>query len=80
MIKGWQVSLIIVTSRFHPTRCVKDEGVILRAIEIWENMKATVKFLESLSKSKLSLVKSYQTLVSNISDLLVPAELVFLYF
>ena len=43
-------------------------------------MKATVKYWESLCKFKPPLVKSYQTLVSNISGLLVPAKLHFFSF
>ena len=43
-------------------------------------MNATVKDWESLGKSKRPSVKSYQTLVSNISDLLVPAKLQFFAF
>ena len=56
-------------------RWVENEGVAIRAIEIWENMKATIKYWESLCKSKPPLVKFYQTLVSKICDLLVPAKL-----
>ena len=40
-------------------------------------MKATVKYWEPLCKSKGPSMKSYKTLYSNISDLLVPAKLQF---
>ena len=80
MIKGWQASLIIVTSRFYPMRWLADEDVAIRAIEIRENVKATEKYWESLIKSKRPSVTSYQTCVSNISDLLVPAKLQFFAF
>ena len=52
MRKGWQASLIIVTSRFYPMRWLEDEDVAIRAVEIWENVKATEKYWESLIKSK----------------------------
>ena len=80
MRKGWQASLIIVTSRFYPMRWLEDEDVAIRAVEIWENVKATEKYWESLIKSKRPSVTSYQTCVSNISDLLVPAKLQFFAF
>ena len=43
-------------------------------------MKATLKYWASLCKSKQPPVKSYQTLVSDISDLLFPAKLQFFVF
>ena len=43
-------------------------------------MKATVKYWDSLSRSKRPSANSYQTLISNISDLLLPAKLQFFAF
>ena len=43
-------------------------------------MRVTVKHWKSLSKSKEPSAKSYQTLVTNISDLLAPAKLQFFAF
>ena len=45
-----------------------------------KEMKATVKYWKSLCKYKWPSIKSYQTLVSNIRDLLVPAKLQFFAF
>ena len=66
--------------KFCDTRWIEDEPVANRALEVWPSIVATVKHYEGLCKSARPQNKSYQTLVANHLDLLVPAKLHFFAF
>ena len=48
-----------------------------RALEVWSSIKKSVSFWESLRKSKRPNNGSYESLVSNCTDVLIPGNLHF---
>ena len=68
-------------SKFSDTRWIEDEPVANRALQVWPSMVALVKHFEGLCKSSRPRNnKSYDTLVENYLDLLVPSKLHFFVF
>ena len=68
-------------SKFSDTRWVEDEPVADRALEVWSSIVALVKHFQGLCQSKRPRNnKSYDTLVENYIDLLVPSKLHFFSF
>lgn len=66
--------------KFCETRWIEDEKVADRALEVWPSVVKTVKYWQGLCKSKRPNNKSYERLVENYLDLLVPAKLQFFSF
>ena len=68
-------------STFSDTRWIEDEPVADRALEVWSSIVALVKHFQGLCQSKRPRNnKSYDTLVENYIDLLVPSKLHFFRF
>ena len=66
---------------FCETRWIEDEPVADRALEVWPSIIALIKHFEGLCKSKRPRNnKSYETLVGNYLDPLVPTKLHFFGF
>lgn len=65
---------------FSETRWIEDEPVADRALQVWTSIIALVKYFEGLCKSRRPQNKSYETLVSHHTDILVPAKLHFFRF
>ena len=63
--------------RFCATRCVENQPVAERAIQIWNSFKAVIKYWEGLCKSKRPSDKSYESLVQHYKDPLIPSKLQF---
>ena len=59
---------------------VEDKEVAECALEVWKSVVATVRYLESLCKSKKPKNKSFYTLVIHYQDLLMAAKLHFFAF
>ena len=59
---------------FCGTRWVEDQGVAERALLIWGSVQKTMKFWETLSKSKQPQNKSYECLLTHYNDPLIPAK------
>ena len=62
---------------FCGTRWVEDQGVAERALLIWGSVQKTMKFWETLSKSKRPRNKSYECLLTHYNDPLIPAKFQF---
>ena len=58
-------------------RCIDDQFVAERLIEIWPSIKRLVKFWQSFPKSKRPSSKSYEVVVETVADPLVVAKLRF---
>ena len=58
-------------------RCIDDQFVAERLIEIWPSIKLLVKFWQSFPKSKRPSFKSYEVVVETVADPLVVAKLRF---
>ena len=66
---------------FSETRWVEDEPVADRALDVWPSIVALVRYFEGLCQSKRPRNnKSYDTLVVQHTDLLVPAKFHFFRF
>ena len=66
---------------FSETRWVEDEPVADRALDVWPSIVALVRYFEGLCQSKRPRNnKSYDTLVVQHTDLLVPAKFHFVRF
>ena len=66
----------------HPslTRWIEDEPVADKALQVWTSIIGLVKYFEGLCKSKRPQNKSYETLLTQHTDTLVPAKLRFFHF
>ena len=60
-----------------PPDRTENQDVVLRPIEIWENLQKTIKEFSSLPKSKKPQCKSYDSLLSYVSDPLMKVKLQF---
>ena len=60
-----------------PPDRTENQDVVLRPIEIWENLQKTIKGFSSLPKSKKPQCKSYDSLLSYVSDPLMKVKLQF---
>ena len=63
--------------KFCPTRWTENQAVVMRAIEIWENLQKTIKEFSSLPKNNRLQCKSYDTLLSYVSDPLMKVKFQF---
>ena len=77
---GYLMYQVFMIFRFCPTRWVEDQPVAERALQIWTSFKAVIVYWEGLSKSKRPKNKSYEVLVNNYHDPLIPAKLQFFAF
>ena len=72
------------SSKFRMKVCetwwVEDKEVAECALEVWKSVVATVRYLESLCKSKKPKNKSFYTSVIHYQDLLMAAKLHFFAF
>ena len=67
--------------KFCETRWIEDKEVAERALEVWESVAATVRYWESLCKSKKPKNNnSFDTLVIHYQDLFMTAKLHFFAF
>ena len=62
--------------KFCPTRWTENQAVVTR-VEIWENLQNTIKEFSSLPKNKRPQCKSYDTLLSYVSDPLMKVKFQF---
>ena len=77
---GYLMYQVFMIFRFCPTRWVEDQPVAERALQIWTSFKAVIMYWEGLSKSKRPKNKSYEVLIDNYHDPLIPAKLHFFAF
>ena len=77
---GYLMYQVFMIFRFYPTRWVEDQPVAEGALQIWTSFKAVIVYWEGLSKSKRPKNKSYEVLVNNYHDPLIPAKLQFFAF
>ena len=65
----WESQSALFPKKIYTTRWTENQDVVIRAIEIWENMQKTIKEVSSNQKRNRPQCKSYDALLlSYVSD------------